>query len=329
MFEEKGVSYYGVYDPESAAGDFAAMRESGLNAVLIGVSEFDYWFWRKALGEVLREASAQGLSSYVDLWGWGKVFGGEPGSIYVEKNPEDLQKSWDGSVIPAACMNSGFRKFVLESLQDICENYEFDGIFVDEPHYGRAGEAWGCCCDRCEGLFEERFGRRLERGLSEDVVRFRESSMLQFLSDIVDVVKAAGKGVTICMLPFEGEKRRLVGAPDWDEIRALDADVLATDPYWITFGEDMATFVKRHVVRLLKACHGAGKKAQVWVQLFNVPEGREEELAKGIDFIEKLEVDGKGVDSLFGWPFLAGKNSILTSDRPELVWKKFLTALES
>jgi|GEM_PF-3374409 len=327
MFAEKGVSYYGEYDRKNAASDFGSMRESGLNAVLVGVSEFDYWFWKEAVGEVLREAAEQGLSVYVDLWGWGKVFGGEPGSIFVQRNPEELQLAGNGSVIPAACVNSSFRPFLIESLQEICEEYDFNGVFIDEPHYARSGREWGCFCDKCRDFFRKSFGRELESTLSDDVVRFRENSMLEFLSDLVDVVKTAGKEVTICMLPFEGEKRRLIGAPDWDKIRVLDADVLATDPYWMTFGEDMTSFVTRHVGRVLKACLGTGKRAQVWVQLFNVPEGREGEVIEGIGLINKIQMEGKSVDSLFGWPFLAGKNSILASDNPELVWKNFLAAL--
>lgn len=327
MLLEKGVSYYGVYDARNAARDFARMREDGLNAVLVAVSEFDYWFWKDAVGEVLREACAQGLATYIDLWGWGKVFGGEPGSIFVQKNPREIQTSSAGSPIPAACVNSGFRGILLERLEEICENMDFQGVFIDEPHYGRSGDMWGCFCERCGKLFKERFSRELDRGLTEDVLVFREDCMLEFLSDVVDVVKAAGKEVTVCMLPFEGERRRLVGAPDWGKISALDADVLSTDPYWITFGEEMVPFVTRQVGRVLRACLKTGKRAQVWVQLFNVPVGREGEIAKGIELIRKIEVQEKGVDSVFGWPFLAGKNSILASDKPELVWKEFIAAL--
>jgi hypothetical protein len=159
------------------------------------------------------------------------------------------------------------------------------------------------------------------------VVEFRENSMLEFLSDVVDVIKAAGKKVAICMLPFEGDRRRMVGAPDWDKISALDADVLATDPYWITFREDMKSFVTRHVSKVIKACLKTGKKTQVWIQLFNVPEGREPELVKGIELVKKLRLEGKGVDSIFGWPFLAGKNSVLASDNPDLVWQNYISAL--
>jgi hypothetical protein len=329
VFAEKGVSYYGVYDPRSASRDFKMMLESGLNAVLVAISEFDYWFWKEAVGQVLEEASRQGLSVYIDMWGWGRIFGGEPGSIFIEKNPEEVQIGWDGSIIRAACMNSSFRKLLIESLQEMCENYDFDGVFIDEPHYGRSGEAWGCYCDRCQRLFRKSYGREMERSLSEDVVEFRERSMLDFLSDVVDVVKAAGKKMTICMLPFEGEKRWLIGAPDSSKMGALEFDTLATDPYWMAFGQNMDTFVKRHVGRLLKVCLSTGKKAQVWVQLFNVLDGREDEVAEGIELIEKMEIGDRRVNSLFGWPFLAGRNSILASDNPELVWKRFVAALKS
>ncbi|MFQ5884590.1 MAG: hypothetical protein ACE5IO_05760 [Thermoplasmata archaeon] len=327
MLSERGVSYYGVYDGRKASGDFADMLDGGLNAVLLAMSEFDYWFWKEGVKGVLKEARRQNLSAYLDIWGWGKTFGGEPGSIFVQKNPGELQVSRSGHVIPAACVNSSFRQFVVDSLKQICEEMEFDGIFLDEPHYARIKDGWGCYCEKCRRLFKERYERDMDTQMTEGVVEFREDSMLGFLADAIDVVKAAGKRVILCMLPFEGEKRRLVGAPDWHKISALDVDVLATDPYWITFGEQMRPFVKRQARRMLEACRKTGKKAQMWVQLFNVPAGRESEIEQGMELIKKADFEGKTVDSIFGWPYLAGENSILASDNPDLVWKTFLTAL--
>jgi len=327
MVSERGVSYYGVYDAKRASRDFAGMLDGGLNAVLIAMSEFDYWFWKEGVKEVLKEARSRSLSVYLDIWGWGKTFGGEPGSIFVQKNRNEVQISRSGSIIPAACVNSTFRQFVVDSLREICEGMDIDGIFLDEPHYAHAEDGWGCYCEKCRKLFSERYERDMDTEMTEDVVEFRVESMLGFLSEAVDVVKAAGKQVTICMLPFEGEKRRLVGAPDWDKISALDVDVLSTDPYWMTFGKPMKPFVVRQVHRVLEACGRTGKKAQIWVQLFNVPAGRETEIEQGMELIKKAEFEGKTVDSIFGWPYLAGKNSILASDNPDLVWKTFLSSL--
>lgn len=327
MVSERGVSYYGVYDARKASKDFTGLLDEGVNAVLLAMSEFDFRFWKTGIEGVLKEARDRGLSVYIDLWGWGKAFGGEPGSIFVQKNPGELQVSRSGSTIAAACVNSAFRQIVTDSLKEICEDMEFDGVFLDEPHYGHVEDGWGCFCEKCKSLFREKYGRDMDMDMTEDVFEFREESMLEFLSDAVDVVKAAGKQVIVCMLPFEGEKRRLAGAPEWDKICALDIDVLATDPYWMTFDEPLEPFVTRHVRNLLKACGKTGKRAQVWVQLFNVPEGREREIVKGIELIKKVEVEGKTVDSIFGWPYLAGKRSILASDNPDLVWKNFLTTL--
>jgi hypothetical protein len=327
LIPERGVSYYGVYDPVAAFRDFEKMKDDGLNAVLVAVSEFDYWFWKGAIGDVLAEAKRSGLSTYLDLWGWGKVFGGEPGSLFVQNNPGDLQVSSSGSSIPAACVNSGFRTFALEKLEAICREFPFDGLFLDEPHYNFDREAWGCYCERCRALFKETNGEELTGEITDKFLDWRENSMLRFLSDLVGVAKAQGKDVTICMLPFEGERRRLAGAPGWEQISLLEADVMATDPYWIAFGEPMEPFVVRHTRRVLETCASTGTRSQIWVQLFNVPAGREGEVAEGISLVEKIECEGKKVDSVFGWPYAAGRGSVLASDDPELVWKRFISAL--
>jgi hypothetical protein len=329
MIGERGVSYYGVFDANKARRDFAHMLESGLNAITFAVSEFDYWFWQDGVKEVLSEAKRQGLTVYVDLWGWGKAFGGEPDSIFVQKNRDELQVSQTGSVIPAACVNSSFRQFVVDSLKEMCERFDFDGVFLDEPHYGHSKDNWGCFCAKCKRLFNETYEREMAKEMTEEVVEFRENSMLDFLSDSIDTVKAAGKEVVVCMLPFEGERRRMVGAPDWDKVSALDADVLSTDPYWMTFGEQMEPFLTRQTRRVLEACAKTGKRAQIWVQLFNVPAGREAEIVQGMKLIGKMQVGGKGVESVFGWPYLAGKNSILASDNPDVVWQQFLAGLKT
>ncbi len=329
MIPERGVSYYGVYDPAAAARDFERMKEDGLNAVLLAVSEFDYWFWKNAIGDVLEEAKRRGLATYVDLWGWGKVFGGEPGSLFVQGNPSDLQVSLSGSSIPAACVNSGFRAYALERLEALCGEFNFDGLFLDEPHYSHDREVWGCCCDRCRKLFREMHGAELAGEMTDKVLDFRESSMLRFLRDLVGVARAQGKGVTICMLPFEGERRRLVGAPDWDQISLLEADVLSTDPYWMAFQEPMEPFVVRHTRLVLEACASTHSRSQIWVQLFNIPGGREGEISDGINLIRSIDWKGKKVDSVFGWPYAAGRGSVLASDDPRLVWKRFIEALAS
>ena len=64
--------------PDRAAEDYAEMADHGCNAVLLAVSEFDWWFWRKNIIRLVDAAKDHGLRAYVDLWGWGKTLAGEP-----------------------------------------------------------------------------------------------------------------------------------------------------------------------------------------------------------------------------------------------------------
>ncbi|HDI74724.1 MAG TPA: hypothetical protein ENF55_02070, partial [Thermoprotei archaeon] len=136
MVRETGVSYYGVAYPERAIEDFRDLLEHSCNAVLFGISEFDYWFWHENTFKLIELAKLRGFTVYVDLWGWGKVFGGEPPSIFLQKHHEYRQVSAKGKVYAAACFNTEeFRNYVVERVEELAKESDADYFFWDEPHY--------------------------------------------------------------------------------------------------------------------------------------------------------------------------------------------------
>ena len=169
----------------------------------------------------------------------------------------------------------------------------------------------------------------MEQDLSPEILDFREDQLIRFLKEACERVKRRGKRVTVCLVPYEGERAKALGILDWDKVASLPIDFLSTDPYWIHFGEEMEGFVRKWTEKVLNLSLKYGRKAQIWVQLFRVPSGREEEIRKGIQFISSLEVDGKRVDSLFGWPYLSGEGTELASGKPEKVWEVFTKTLSS
>ena len=80
---ETGVSYYGLSYVEHARRDFQEMLEHNCSAVLLALSEFDLDFWRPNLREVAHAARDMGLTVYLDTWGIGKWFGGEPPKLWA------------------------------------------------------------------------------------------------------------------------------------------------------------------------------------------------------------------------------------------------------
>src|ERR1039458_10097721 len=103
---ETGVSYYGVSYPEHARADFQEIRAHNCTAVLLALSEFDVAFWYPNISKIVDEARRQGLKVYLDTWGIGKFFGGEPPSLFLQENIHNRQvTALTGEPVAAACFS--------------------------------------------------------------------------------------------------------------------------------------------------------------------------------------------------------------------------------
>jgi len=249
MVEETGVAYYGVMYPDRAVKDFEEMIEHGCNAVLLGCSEFDVWFWYRNIIRLIEEAKNLGLRVYLDLWGWGKVFGGEPPSIFLQEHTNLRQVSAKaGLILPSACFNTEeFRGFILKNVERLAKETDLDFFFWDEPHYAMfwrtedggikllsEGE-WACRCERCKELFREEYGYEMPTERTKDVINVRQKKIVEFLNELTKAVKRADskKGVCICLLPITNP---LIGITDWEPIASpKQVDIISTDPYRIVY----------------------------------------------------------------------------------------------
>lgn len=348
MVREFGVSYYGVMLPDRVDGDFHEMIEHGVNSVLLGVGEYDAWFWAKAIPRIVDKAKSYGLTVYIDLWGWGKVFGGEPPSIFLQDRAGHRQVTSGGRVMPAACMNSDeFRSYVFERAERLSAETEADYFFLDEPHFSfyvqrprgysfRILREWTCACENCRQRFRDAFGYDMPSKLTEDLIRFRQDTVVSFLRELSAAIKKADnrKRIAVCLLPavetggvtdrLTRPFKELVGIVDWEEIARMgDVDMVGTDPYWIALEKLLPTrlffdglkWYRRTLNRLIALALKYEKETQAWVQAFNVPAGKEEEIVKGIEIAVEV-----GVNSIFAWPYRAGKFSVLESERADLLW---------
>ena len=315
--DERGVSYYGCTSLRHVVEDFKDMIEHGCNAVLLGVSEFDCGFWYRSLVKVVEVAKWLGLRVYWDFWGWGKVFGGEPPSLFLQRHCKYRQVDrLTNEPLPAACFNTEeFKSYFWGWVRKVASETDVDGIFLDEPHYYFRGRGWSCACPRCRREFKERYGEEMPKELNQEVVRFREDKLLEFLKGTAKAVKEAdpSKDVIVCLLPREDP---LVGLINWEEVAKIkEIDCLASDPYWLSCGEPVAKVseVARRVVDIAKRY---GKRSQLWLQAFKVPRGREGELVEAAKQMIAI-----GVDSLFAWCYKGGEGSAIASEDPLKVWE--------
>jgi len=322
LIAERGVSYYGVMHPDRAEGDFDEMLGHGCNAVLLAVSEFDWWFWRRNVGRIVSTAHERGLRAYVDLWGWGKTLAGEPPSLFLMRDPEHRQVSASGKTYHATCLNhDGFRSFLKQSIGEMAEGTDVDGFFWDEPHYANWNDPdWACRCPTCRGLYEEETGEPMPEELTPEVVAFREHRAVGFLEELSKAVKDSNPSLDViaCLLPTQSP---LIGITDWGKVASInEIDVIATDPYWFHAGmgrEEGLGFFRTLGREGVELAGRHGKRSQLWLQAFRVPKGREGELGEAVGIAKEL-----GADSVFAWPYRAGEGSILASEEPERVWEE-------
>jgi N-acetylmuramic acid 6-phosphate etherase len=324
MTTRAGCSYFGVRIPRHVRRDMADLAARGYTGVLHTFSENDFAYYRGTMAEIVAASHAEGLFVQASPWGLGRTFGGEAESRWVAFHPEECQVLDDGRRVAAACLNSpAYREFCKEWADWVLE-CGVDSVFWDEPawvvpeHVGVDDpERWTCRCDHCAA----RFGGAIPADRTAEVQAFRESSVVDFLREVVAHVAARGGSNAICLLPaVEGAH----GLSNWDEVAALPGlATLVTDPYWKHWNEPAGPFVRRFARLLRETAERHGVGAQLWVPSFGLTSDDVPELEAAIAGARE-----EGVDDLWTWGYEACGNMthLATPDAP-LVWEAVSAAL--
>jgi hypothetical protein len=322
---ETGVAYYGCTQADHAREDFKEMVAHNCNAVLLSVSEFDCEHWWPAIKEISGIAKNEfGLGVHVSLWGFGKVFGGEPISAFLQDHEDCRQVTAEsGRSVAGACINTDFKEYFLSWVKTFARDLTWDYLFQDEPHYTiPLGKEWTCRCPTCQQLFKEKYGHKMPKELTSEAREFRENNLVALLLEAARLVKSidSSKKVITCLLPG-GEEESGIG--DWSKIAsANEVDVISTDPYPYALGKPpMRPYVTKATKKALKLSRDHGKMTQIWVQLHSVPADKTNEVKETIKLIDELEVEGKKVDSVFCWSYRGTKGTTISCTKPDLAWK--------
>ncbi len=317
-----GISYFGNRNPVHFRKDLEDIIEHHCNFIVHTFSENDQSFYKGTLTEMIRLSKERGLTVYLDPWGAGRVFGGEAGSDFALKNREACQVFSTGESAPAACLNNPlFRDFMATWIVNARE-VGADFVFWDEPHFfidwerkGRAEERWTCWCRHCRDKYDKIFGGNFPAGIDREMMRFREDSVIDFLAFLTDYAHGKGLKNALCLLPL---KAQWYGLSDWSGAASLAGlDVIGTDPYWLWFDREVADFVGPLAEEVVSLAGKFGKEAQIWIQNFKVPEGREWEIGKAVEVSYR-----KGVRNFAAWSYLGtAYMSYIKSDNPGLVWE--------
>lgn len=302
-----GVAYFETRNPRHVREDLMDMVSHNCDFVVHTYTEFDLYFNSLVMREIVKMSHEVGLEVYINPWGLGKVFGGiEPLSRFVAEHPDQCQRMRDISHAPTACLNSPAFRDLMKLWIDSAADTGADIVFWDEPHFhytfemllgDQTKQNWACACDRCRDLFKEKYNRDLPKGLDEDVIQFRDDTIYSLLSELTE--HAAGKGLqnAVCVLPDENP---LFGISSWEVLAKLPSvSIFGTDPYWMMHNKNLEEYVAQKSKRVMEICTRHSKEAQVWVQAFLVPAGREEEVGRAVEIIAH-----QGVRNIAAWAYL-------------------------
>lgn len=326
---ETGVSYYGLSYPEHAKCDFQEMISHNCTAVILALSEFDIDFWFPNIVRITEVAKELGLTVYLDPWGVGKWFGGEPPSLFLTNNTANRQVSaLTEESLPAACFNTkAFRDYFYDICEKLAYHVPADGFFWDEPHYalpksyasitGGAGDDWSCRCPVCQRRFEELYGYAMPRQLTGEVINFRQDQAMEILETASRKIKAIrhDSKITCCVHATLGtyyvtEKR---GYDNWDKVGRCEAfDVFSTTI--ISYQLPMS-FFQSITQRTLDTARKYGRKSQRWIMGYYQEPENLQQIRQVVELYAEM-----GTDSLFAWTYRGGHGTVLAAPRALEVW---------
>lgn len=316
-----GVAYSDVRHLRHAREDLEEMVAHNCNFVVHTFSETDLSYYTRTMKEIVKVSKDLGLEVYIDPWGVGGIFGGEALTKYVGEKLDDRQMLADGTSVPAACMNSAdFRSF-MRLWVETAAYLGSDIVFWDEPHFfmkdwitGATGDQWACRCPVCRKIFEERYDRPMPSKMDDDVVAFREATVVDFFSGLGDYAKECGMKNALCVLP---DRHAGHGGSDWDALAAIPSlDIFGTDPYWAVFGHPLEPYVRDKTREAMAVCEKYGRELQMWVLAFMIQEGKEDEVTRAAEIFYE-----EGVRNIAAWSYEGGGWTYTRSENAEKVWE--------
>jgi len=325
MVTDKNVAYLGVIDPDHIPGDMDEIKAAGCTSITLTVNEMDWWYYRTARKAAVKEARERGIKVYLDFHGFGIFASPIPSAVYPMYNPDKTQVFTDGRRTEKACPNdAGFETWFKDIAKQVIEEFRPDGIFWDEPAFSPCDtypKSWACFCKNCQEKFKSAFGKPMPKELTDEVQKFRQDSLLEFLTRLLKFGKeAGGKTSILCMMPWSrgtNSNRGWYGILDWEPfIQIPEMDVFATDPYWIHGGGwNYFTDNTREAVEL---CGKYKKPCQLWVQAVWIKPGKEPEVKRTI-----LEAAKMGADMIAVWSYKAepGAHVLDFGGDHKLVWQ--------
>ena len=319
MRTKTGISYFGNRNPRHFLVDLEEIISHNCNFIVHTFSENDQLFYQATMREMVELSKKADLEVYLEPWGVGRVFGGEAFSSFALKNLDTCQQMFSGKTAPASCLNNPrFVDFMMGWIDDAVQ-IGANVLLWNEPHFYNVwsendeAQDWSCCCESCRKKYAIFYGERFPETVNDDLFKFREDSMVDFLATLCSYGKSKGARNAVCLLPIN---EKAAGVSDWSKIARLpELDILATDPYWVFLNRDLR-FFGDYVSRLMNLSKRFGVEPQIWIQNFKIPTGREPEILEAIAIAYAEGIRNFAASSFSGSEYM----SYIKCDNPTHVW---------
>ena len=235
----------------------------------------------------------------------------------------------NGDIAPVnVCLNSPeFRQFVKNWIETVCE-MGAKTIFWDEPYIPKkrlpnGGEQiYACCCPRCKKMFEERYGRPMPLVADDDVEQFRLDTIVDYFNEITTYSDGMGMYNTVCVMLGANNG---ICLDTIDRICSLPTlKNIGSDPYWYgTRNADPYEFVYNGTKRNIDVCRQYEKDHNIWIQTYNVPRGREEEIIQAT----QAAYDA-GARTILAWGYMGSESNNYGAENPLRTWNTTVEAMK-
>lgn len=315
-----GISYFGNRNPRYFVSDLEEIVSHHCSFIVHTFSENDFEYYKETVKELVALTKDAGLECYLDPWGIGRVFGGEAYSSFALKNRQCNQVLPNGEPAPAACLNHpSFRQYMARWI-DAAAEMKANVLFWDEPHFfidlkqKDRFPLWYCSCPSCLEKFQELNSKSFMEATTEEISRFRDICVVDFLTELCDATHNRGIKNAVCLLPFKDAK---IGVSEWSHIAEIPSvDIFGTDPYWMFFNKELHPFVGGFAREIKSLSEKYQKEAQIWIQAYRIAAGREEEIKEAI-----ATAYAEGVRNFAAWSYYGTEYmSYIRSDNPQKVW---------
>jgi hypothetical protein len=306
-----GVTYIASFLPYHIERDMDELASIGCDDVLFAIQENHLDTLQGAVKFGPKLARKAGLRPQAVIWGFLNTFGGGRISSIMLKETSLWRVDRAGKTEPLACLNNPGIMDLLRQAVTRLRDAGFESFFIDEPTPQQ------CYCTHCQQAFSRWFGGDLMNADKPGYDEFQRRLVVDYIDRGCRTVKAIDPQLeTICcLMPCDkacAESASKVGA----------LDMLGTDPYWLLPFMKLSLQDAIDDTRSLEAlCRRNGKRSQVWLNCWAIPEGVEPDIYTG-----GLQLAAVGCDSMFTWSFRGALGTSEQCDRADVAWD-YLTRL--